>query len=56
MTVRLVKQKQENEVKEKAVQQPTTNQLLARTQGWVQEFKARKARTEESLSGMLRRI
>jgi hypothetical protein len=56
MTVRLVKQKQQNEVKEKAVQQPTTNQLLATTQGWVQEFRDQKARTEESLSGLIRRI
>ena len=44
MTVRLVKQGQKIDEKRKETAPPSANQLLVITQGWVQEFKARKAK------------
>jgi hypothetical protein len=44
MTVRLVKQGQKIDETRKETVQPSANQLLVITQGWVQEFKARKAK------------
>lgn len=46
MTVRLVKQNQQSVVEEKPIAQPSKNQLIVTTQGWVEEFKARKAKGE----------
>jgi hypothetical protein len=55
MTVRLVKRKESTSSDEKQAQQPSPNQLLLTTQGWVEEFKARKARSEQSRGRLLRR-
>ena len=49
MTIRLIKQGQQTESKEKTVTEPSPNQLLVTTQGWVQEFKARKAKGFEGI-------
>lgn len=46
MTVRLVKQKQQSVEETKPIAQPSTNQLIVTTRGWVEEFKARKAKGE----------
>jgi hypothetical protein len=54
MTVRLVKRKELEAPDEKESQRPSPTQLLLTTQNWVQEFKARKARIEQSRGRMLR--
>ena len=55
MTVKLIKRNQQTTKDEKAAQQPLPNQILTTTQGWVEEFRERKARNNELLIGMLRR-
>lgn len=48
MPVRLVKRKELEAPDEKQEQRPSPTQVLLTTQGWVEEFKARKARNEQS--------
>jgi hypothetical protein len=55
MTIKLVKKNQKTATDVKPVQEPTFGQLLANTQGWVEEFRTHKARNNEALMGMLRR-
>jgi len=55
MTVRLVKRKELAESDEKQEQRPSRTQLLLTTKGWVEEFKAQKARNEQSRGRLLRR-
>ena len=55
MTVKLIKRNQQTTKDEKAAQQPLPNQILTTAQGWVEEFRERKARNNELLIGMLRR-
>lgn len=55
MTVKLVKRNQQAVSNEKASPQPTATQLFLNAQGWIEEFKARKARTHETLVSMLKR-
>jgi hypothetical protein len=50
MTIRLIKQGQKIESNQKTVAEPSPNQLLLTTQGWVQEFKARKAKGHEGIA------
>ena len=54
MMVRLVKRKELTESDDKHAQRPSPTQLLLTTQGWVQEFKARKTRIEQSRGRLLR--
>jgi len=56
MTVRLVKRKQLIARDEKAPQPPSSpTQLTMTTQGWIQEFRAQKARDQQTLIGLLKR-
>ena len=55
MTVRLVKRKEPDAADQKEAQRPSETQLILTTQGWVEEFKTRKARTDQSLGSRLRR-
>jgi len=55
MTVRLIKRKDMNARAEKQAQQPSTNQVALTTQGWIDEFRAQKARDRQSLSGLMKR-
>ncbi|MEK6284395.1 MAG: hypothetical protein AABO57_01485 [Acidobacteriota bacterium] len=55
MTVRLVKREQVDRESEKQAQPPSATQLFLTTQGWVEEFKSRKATTKHSLLSLLRR-
>jgi len=55
MTIRLVKRNQETQENDKPAPPPSANQIMLNAQGWVEEFKARKARTNETLIGALRR-
>ena len=55
MTIKLVKRNQQAGNNEKPSQKPSPKDVLATTQGWIEEFRARKARTNESLISMLRR-
>ena len=55
MTIKLVKKNQQTTNDVKPVQEPSFGQLLANTQGWVEEFKTHKARNNAALMGMLRR-
>lgn len=55
MMVRLVKRKELEASDEKQAPLPSPTQLLLTTQGWVEEFKARKARVEQSSGRLLRR-
>lgn len=55
MMVRLVKRKEFAASDEKQAQRPSPTQLLLTTQGWVEEFRARKARIGQSLGSLLRR-
>jgi hypothetical protein len=56
MTIRLVKQGEATTKDEKPAQPSLETQLILTTQGWIEEFKARKARTRQSLAVELRRI
>ena len=55
MTVKLVKRNQQTTKDEKTSQQPSPNKIMTTAQGWVEEFRERKARNNELLLGMLRR-
>jgi hypothetical protein len=55
MTVRLIKRKDMLARSEKQAQPPSTNQLALTTQGWIEEFRAQKARDRRSLSGLMKR-
>jgi len=56
MTVKLVKHNQQVAATEKATPPPSANQLFLNTQGWIEEFKTRKARNNQNLMSMLKRI
>ena len=55
MTVKLVKRNQQVATTEKVAPPPSATQLFLNAQGWIEEFKARKARTNQSLISMLKR-
>ena len=55
MTIKLIKRNQQPEIIEKPSRKPSPNELLTNTQGWIEEFRARKARANESLISLLRR-
>jgi len=55
MTIKLVKRNQEAPANDKPAPPPSASQIMMNAQGWVEEFKARKARTDETLIGALRR-
>jgi len=55
MTVRLVKRKQPLPSDEKRPQAASQTQLTLTTQGWIQEFRAKKARDQQTLTGLLKR-
>jgi hypothetical protein len=55
MTIKLVKRNQQTAKDEKTSLKPTANQILSTAQGWVEEFRERKARNNELLIGMVRR-
>jgi hypothetical protein len=55
MTIKLVKRDQQAQTSDKPAAPPSANQIMLNAQGWVEEFKARKARTDETLIGALRR-
>ena len=54
MTVRLVKREKSASGDAKRAPLPSRTQLIVTTQGWVEEFKSRKARTEQSLLNMIK--
>lgn len=54
MTVKLVKRNQPEATTEKATPPPSANQLFLNAQGWIEEFKARKARNNQNLLSMLK--
>jgi hypothetical protein len=56
MTIRLIKQGEAPEKEEKPAQLSLEARLLLTTQGWIDEFKARKATNQQSLAVALRRI
>jgi len=56
MTIKLVKQGEEPAKEKKAAQLSLEARLLLTTQGWIEEFKARKANNQQSLAVALRRI
>ena len=49
MTVRLVKRGQQVDNVSKEAEQPSTSQLILKTQAWVEEFRARKSSSEAAL-------
>jgi hypothetical protein len=55
MTVRLIKRKQLLPQDEKRSQAPTPAKMALTTQGWIEEFRARKARDQQTLHGVLKR-
>lgn len=55
MTIKLVKRNQQTTKDEKASQPPAPNQVLTTAQGWIEEFRERKAKNNDLLLGMLRR-
>ena len=55
MTIRLVKRNQQAVTNEKPAPPPSANQIMMNAQGWVEEFKERKARTDQMMMGALRR-
>jgi len=55
MPIRLVKKQKQTASGQKPAESPSLGQLLVNTQGWVKEFKTRKATTNEAMLGMLRR-
>jgi len=55
MTVRLVKRKQPIARDEKRSQAPTPTQMTLTTQSWIEEFRAQKARDQQSLNDLLKR-
>ena len=55
MTVKLVKRNQQVQANNKPAPAPSANQALLNAQGWVAEFKERKAKNNQMLLGVLRR-
>jgi hypothetical protein len=55
MTVRLVKRKQLLSRDEKGSQPPTQTQMTVTTQGWIEEFRAKKKRDQQNLVDLLKR-
>lgn len=55
MTIKLVKRNQQAAINDKPAAPPSPNQIFLNAQGWVEEFKERKARNNEMLIGVLRR-
>jgi len=55
MTIRLVKRKQLLARDEKRSQAPTPAKMALTTQGWIEEFRARKARDQQTLHDVLKR-
>ena len=55
MTIKLVKRNQQAQESDKPAPPPSANQIMMNAQGWVEEFKERKARTDQTLMGALRR-
>ena len=55
MTVKLIKRNQQATKDEKTSQPPMPSQILTTAQGWVEEFRERKAKNNALLIGMLRR-
>jgi hypothetical protein len=53
MTVKLVKREQSVPANVKQKQPPSRDQIIVTTQGWVEEFRSRKARTDQSLLTMI---
>ncbi|HEX5731327.1 MAG TPA: hypothetical protein VF131_00725 [Blastocatellia bacterium] len=49
MTVRLVKRGQQVDKTSKEAEQPSTSELVLRTQAWVEEFRARKSSSDAAL-------
>jgi hypothetical protein len=55
MTIKLVKRNQQEQTGDKPAPPPSANQIMMNAQGWVEEYKARKARVDQTLIGALRR-
>ena len=55
MIVKLVKRNQQVATTEKAAPPPSATQLFLNAQGWIEEFKTRKARNNQNLMSMLKR-
>jgi len=56
MTIKLVKQGEASAKEKKAAPLSLEARLLLTTQGWIEEFKARKANNQQLLAVALRRI
>jgi hypothetical protein len=56
MTIKLVKRGQQAQANDKPAPPPSANQIMLNAQGWVEEFKARKARVDGTMMGAVRRI
>jgi len=56
MTIKLVKQGEAPAKEKKAAPVSLEARLLLTTQGWIEEFKARKANNQQLLAVALRRI
>jgi hypothetical protein len=56
MTIRLIKRDQMMSNENQAVQTPPLSQVVETTQAWVEEFKARKASPNKSLSDLAKRL
>ena len=55
MTIKLVKRNQQAQANNKPAPAPSPNQAFVNAQGWVAEFKERKAKNNQMLLGVLRR-
>jgi hypothetical protein len=55
MTVRLVKRNRSVAGNEKQPQPPSSNELIVTTRGWIEEFRAKKAREQEAIHGSMKR-
>jgi hypothetical protein len=55
MTVRLVKRNRSVAGSEKQAQPPSSTELIVTTQGWIEEFRAKKAREQEAIHGSIKR-
>jgi len=53
MTIKLIKRKDISAAEETPEDSTSPTQLMLKTQGWVEEFKARKANTDRSLRALL---
>ncbi|HET8677064.1 MAG TPA: hypothetical protein VFO63_14810 [Blastocatellia bacterium] len=54
MTVRLVKRGQQVDNVSKEPVQPSTSQLILKTQAWVEEFRARKSSSDAALRELVK--